>query len=107
MKPTDEITVKITLAELAKAYVLLGNCVHDRKHSKLYYTAYKVFGGANLSSEGERWVGIPANRAFDFGEGQMEHILHFFPEERKREDMIQELKETIAKAQQQLEELER
>jgi len=103
MKPTDKITVEITLAELAKIYAVMAHTTGTS--SFLYALADEIFKGAPT---------FQGNMEDHIGQGVINYHLieeewldSLFPQETEQEKRIRELKETIAKAQQQIEELEK
>ena len=105
MKPTDKITAEITLAELAKIYLLEG-CCNGGLPSSLYYKAEDIFGIKWFDDFDtfSKKLNLPENIAFWGRED--EFLSMFFEQETEQQKRIWELKETIAKAQQQIEELE-
>jgi hypothetical protein len=107
MKPTDKITVEITLGELARIYAVMGN-VTAAADCTLWDKAMEL-----LDPEGEVYDAIIDAR----DDGRTTRTLHYhtyreewlnalFKQETEQEKRIRELKETITKAQQQIKELE-
>lgn len=104
MKPTDKITVEITLAELAKIYAVMAHTTGT--FSFLYALADEIFKGAPT---------FQGNMEDHIGQGVINYHLieeewldSLFPQdpELQKQKRIRELKETIAKARQQIKELE-
>jgi hypothetical protein len=104
MKPNDKITVEITLAELAKIYAVMANATGTS--SFLHALADKMFDGVvnhEILSELEDHIGQGAIRYHMIEEEWLDSL---FSQETEQQKRIRELKETIAKVQQQIEELE-
>ena len=104
MKPNDKISVEITLAELAKIYAVMAYSTGTS--SSLYALAGKIF-------EGVVNLGILGSMEDHIGQGvihyhavEKEWLDSLFSQETEQQKRIRELKETIAEAQQQIEELE-
>lgn len=104
MKPTDKITVEITLAELAKIYAIMAHA--SGTSSFLYALADEMFDGVvnhEILGELEDCIGQGVIR---YHLVEKEWLDSLFSQETEQQKRIRELKETIAKAQQQIEELE-
>ena len=105
MKPTDKITVEITLAELAKIYAVMGKC-NGETLSSLFKLA-----GKTLDPENKRRDFMDNIKAADtvyFHRYEREFMKLMFPEPRKKSKeqiKIEELQSTIDKAARELKEL--
>ena len=104
MKPTDKITVEITLAELARIYAIMGkvteggDCTLWGKAKELLDPERKVYDAIISARDG--W------KTLQYHTYREEWLDALFNQETEQQKRIRELKETIAKAQQQIEELE-
>ena len=107
MKPTDKITVEITLAELARIYAIMGkvtasaDCTLWDKAKELLDPEREVYDAIVGAREDGRTTTILQYHTY-----QKEWVNALFKQETEQQKRIRELKETIAKAQQQIEELE-
>lgn len=109
MKRTDEVTITITLAELAKAYAVLGK-VYDRNEGE---SLYSIAQGV-LDPEGVIYWDLDNRDLMEKCTPSIDYCsiqdkwedLFFEPEEADIQRKIRELKETAAKIQQQIKELE-
>ena len=104
MKPTDKITVEITLAELAKIYAVMAHTTGSS--SELYQLAGEKFHAVadrDILDDMENHINPGVIR---YHEIEKEWLNSIFNQETEQQKHIRELKETIAKAQQQIEELE-
>ena len=107
MKPTDKITVEITLAELAKIYAVMGRA-NGETVDKLFWRARELFGDIVIDPRmRDKIEEIISGGIIDYYRIEKEWIDTLFKQETEQQRRIRELKETIAKAQQQLEELEK
>ena len=104
MKPNDKITVEITLAELAKIYAIMG-CSNGGTYTSLYYKGRELFDCAALDWQ-VAFKSITNNGLIDYDKIEEAWLKHLFKKETDEQRKIRELKETIAKAQQQIKELE-
>jgi|SRR5690606_40071 len=108
MKPTDKITVEITLAELARIYAVMGkvtaaaDCTLWDKAKELLDPKGEVYGAIIVARHDGRTTTTLQYHAY-----REEWLNALFKQETEQEKRIRELKETIAKAQQQIEELEK
>lgn len=106
MKPEDKITVEITLGELAKVMLLEGRC-NGSLGEDLYNKARSVFGIDWYDSSVDTFAAkIGLVDTVDFYNNHAELLNIFFNRETEQQKQISELKETIQKAQKQIEELE-
>lgn len=107
MKPTDKITVEITLAELAKIYAVMGFAPIETT-DKLFLKAHEFFGGIVIDLKMRKKIKeIIDGGIIDYYRIEKEWLDTLFKQEAEQQRRIRELKETIAKAQQQLEQLEK
>ena len=104
MKPTDKITVEITLGELARIYAVMGKAtaIADRtlwdKAKELLDPKRKVYDAIIAVRDG--WTTL------QYHTYREEWLNALFKQESEQQKRIRELKETITKAQQQIKELE-
>ena len=105
MKPTDKITVEITLAELAKIYAVMGKC-NGETLSSLFKLAGKTLDPEN--KRGDFMDNIKAADTVYFHRYEREFMKLMFPEppkKSKEQIKIEELQSTIDKAARELKEL--
>lgn len=105
MKPTDKITVEITLAELAKIYAIMGRSNGSHAGWTLYGEGYGLFGAID-GAWNDKLKDIIADGIINYHQIEKEWVDYIFKQETEQQKRIRELKETITKAQQQIEELE-
>lgn len=104
LKPEDKITVEITLAELARVYAVMGKVdggIGDtiwQKAKEILDPRREIYNGMMLGS--------PAEHVLKYTHYCREWERALFHRETEQQKQIRELKETIQKAQQQIEELE-
>ena len=104
MKPNDKIAVEITLAELARIYAVMGkvtvsaDCTLWDKAMELLDPKREVYDAIISARDGRTTLQYHTYRE--------EWLNALFKQGTEQEKRIRELKETIAKAQQQIEELE-
>src|SRR5690554_849310 len=103
MKPTDKITVEVTLAELARIYAVMGKATAGGD-GPLWGKAKEL-----LDPKREVYDAIIAARdrlsTLQYHTYQEAWLNALFNQETEQQKRIRELKETITKAQQQIEEL--
>jgi hypothetical protein len=104
MKPDDKLTVEITMVELAQIYAVMGK-VTATVDGTLWYKAKGL-----LDPEREVYDAIVGARdgwtTLQYHTYRDEWLNALFKQETEQQKQIRELKETIAKTQQQIEELE-
>ncbi len=105
MKPTDKITVEITLAELAKIYAVMG-----KANGETYCSLYRV-AKDKLDPLGKRtdfMEDIKGAAVLDYYNYESEFLKLMFPQppkKSKEQIKIEELQSTIDKAARELKEL--
>ena len=106
MKPTDKITVEITLAELAKIYAVMAHTTGTA--SELHALGDKLFREiANLEILDDMSDHIIYGRiGYHMVETEWLNSI-FLNQETEQQERIRKLKEVIAEAQKQIEELEK
>ena len=105
MKPTDKITVEITLAELAKIYAGMGKC-NGETTSSLFELAGETLDPEN--KRGDFMDNIKAADTVYFHRYEREFMKLMFPEppkKSKEQIKIEELQSTIDRACQEIKEL--
>lgn len=103
MKPTDKITVEITLAELAKIYAVMGFATGAS--SELFALGSELFE----DKADHKLLSVLEEKLVDtipYGKIQEQWIYSIFKEEEKN-PIIEEVKQVIVKAQQLIAELEK
>ncbi len=106
MKPTDKITVEITLAELAKIYAVLGKC-SGHKCSNLYSLAQKTFDVEKKRLEFMNDIeGADVLKYHNYENDFLKLMFPQPPKKSKEQIKIEELQSTIDKAARELKELQ-
>lgn len=104
MKPTDKINVEITLAELAKIYAVMSHATGTS--STLYQLGDEKFSAVADRDIMNDLVNHISRGVICYHEIEDDWLNSIFNRETEQQKRIRELKETIAKAQRQIEELE-
>ena len=103
MKPTDKITVEITLAELAKIYAVVGECSGSTPDT-LWNYACDLFDPDQVKRQGFL-EDKTDEEILSFGPYESEFLSLIFNNKSKEQIKIEELQSTIDKAARELKEL--